>query len=252
MRLIPRLLWKSLSRAQRDQLLHLAPAQDRQALVKILTGSPLYRDCFDRHRCIFVHIPKCAGTSVNQGLFGVKTVGHIPAYWHQLHRPERFQAYFKFAFVRNPWDRLVSAYLYLQRGGALRRDQDWSRFVQGFDSFDAFVRRWLDPENVQRSLLFLPQHRYVCDRFGMPSLDYLGRFETLEADFARVAAALSLPARLPEANQTPERRPYAEYYGNESRERVAEAYARDIEWFGYRFDGGWDATSLLPEREAGA
>ena len=251
MKLIPRLLWKSLSRRQREQLLFLLPDHDRQACTKIITGSRLYQGSFDCYRCIFVHIPKCAGTSVSRGLFGQDTVGHIPIYWHQMHNPVRFEEYFKFGFVRNPWDRLVSAYLYLQRGGASKRDREWSRFVQGFASFDDFVCRWLSPENVERGLLFLPQHRFLSDRFGMPCLDYLGRFENLAEDFVRVAACLSLRVRLPLSNRTPDRRPYSDYYTAESRQRVAQVYARDIEWFGYRFDGGWEPTALIPARQEG-
>ena len=247
MKFLSRLLWKSVPRRERDQLLYLVPDQDRQAFVKALTGRSLYRACFDRQRCIFVHIPKCAGSSLAEGLLGQRNIGHIPLYWHQLADPERFDDYFKFAFVRNPWDRLVSAYLYLQRGGAPRRDRGWSRLVQRFPDFDAFVQHWLSPENARRSLLFLPQHEFVCDRFGLPGVDFIGRFENLAEDFASVAACLAMPARLPEVNRSPERQPYQEYYTQASRELVAQVYARDLQWFGYRFEGGWTPTPWLPE-----
>lgn len=247
MSLLTRLLWKSIPRPQREQLLNLVPDQDRQAVVKAIIGSSLYRTCFDDRRCIFVHIPKCAGSSLAQGLLGQRNIGHIPIYWHQLASPERFDSYFKFAFVRNPWDRLVSAYLYLQRGGAARRDRDWSRMVQRFAGFEQFVEQWLSPENARRSLLFLPQHEFIRDRFGLPGVDFIGRFENLAKDFASVAACLAVPARLPEINRSADRSPYQDYYSEASRERVAEVYAGDIQWFGYRFDGGWSATPWLPE-----
>jgi len=251
LKLVPRLLWNSLSRRQREQLLFPLPDHDRQAFTKIIAGSRLYPASFDCYRCIFVRIPQCGGSSVAQGLFGLDTQGQIPAYWYQLNSPERFEEYFKFAFVRNPWDRLVSVYRYLHDSRGDGRYPEWAAFVQGFGSFEAFVSRWLWPENVERCVLFLPQHRFLLDRFGMPCLDYLGRFETLAEDFVRVAACLSVRARLPQSNRAPERREYADYYDAESRERVAEVYARDIEWFGYRFDGGWTPTDLIPARQEG-
>ena len=64
---------------------------------------------------------------------------------------------------------------------------------------------------------------------------------------ASVAACLALPARLPEVNRSPERRPYQDYYSQASRELVALVYARDLQWFGYRFEGGWAPTPWLPE-----
>lgn len=235
-----RLLWSLLSRSERDLLSELLPAADGQAVRRLLRGKALYEPCFDRHRCIFVHIPKSAGSSVAQGLFGQRTVGHFPIRWHQTADPVRFADYFKFGFVRNPWDRLLSAYLYLQRGGAAKRDQGWSDFVRRFDSFDDFVRQWLNEENAQRSVLFLPQYRFVCDRFGMPCLDLIGRYENLQRDYQQIAARLGVTAQLPSINRSPDRQAYTEHYSARSRELVARVYARDIELFGYRFDGPLD------------
>ena len=57
---------------------------------------------------------------------------------------------------------------------------------------------------------------------------------------------MALPARLPEVNRSPERRPYQDYYSQASRELVAQVYARDLQWFGYRFGGEWVPTPWLP------
>ena len=69
-----------------------------------------------RHRCIFVHIPKTAGTSVEAAL-GWFTEYTRGAQDHRSIRklreaitPDEFCTYFKFTFVRNPWDRVVSWY----------------------------------------------------------------------------------------------------------------------------------------------
>jgi hypothetical protein len=247
--LIPRLLWKSLGSRQRDQLLFLLPEQDRQAFSALVTGRRLYPASFQGYRCIFVRIPQCGGASVARALFGRDPLRHVPAYWYQVHSPERFDEYFKFAFVRNPWDRLVAVYRYLQSPGTEGRYPEWSRFVQRFASFEEFVSRWINSENVLRGALFVPQHLFLRDRFGMPCLDYIGRFETLADDFVRVSACLSLRARLPQIGRG--ETPYAACYSAETRERVAQVYARDVELFGYRFDGGWAHTPLLPDRREG-
>lgn len=73
------------------------------------------RPC-DEMGCIFVHIPKAAGTSVAHGLFG-RGVGHKSIYEYRKIFGADFQEYFKFAVVRNPFSRVVSAYESLRRGG---------------------------------------------------------------------------------------------------------------------------------------
>ena len=72
---------------------------------------------FDKHRCIFVHIPKCGGISVGRALFGTYYGNHMNALTYQLiFDKSTYDAYFKFTFVRNPWSRLFSAFHFLRNG----------------------------------------------------------------------------------------------------------------------------------------
>ncbi|MFP4354891.1 MAG: sulfotransferase family 2 domain-containing protein [Phycisphaerae bacterium] len=74
---------------------------------------------FDKYRCIFVHIPKAAGVSVCQTLFGNLAGGHDTIEKYQkVFSWSDYKRYFKFTFVRNPWDRLASAYRFLRKGGS--------------------------------------------------------------------------------------------------------------------------------------
>ena len=65
-----------------------------------------------QYRCIFIHIPKTGGKSVHR-FFGTNWQDHkdISRYAEEL-TPETFTSYYKFAVVRNPWNRLVSGYNY--------------------------------------------------------------------------------------------------------------------------------------------
>lgn len=209
------------------------------------------RATFDRHQCIFVHIPKCAGISVVKSLFGDFDCGHTSLRRYQImFAPEEFRRYFKFTFVRNPFDRLVSAYFFMQKGGLNEKDQRWAqRKLARFDTFEAFVKNWVTPFNVERALHFRPQTRFIClGNARPPALDFVGYFESIEADFAFIAQKLGINARLMEANRNEAReRDYRQYYTDETREIVARVYANDFKLLGYTFDGS-DLKVRLAQR----
>ena len=64
-----------------------------------------------KHKFIFIHINKCGGTSIDK-VFSGKFRGHKKAFDYKKLNPKEFENYFKFTFVRNPWDRVVSFYHY--------------------------------------------------------------------------------------------------------------------------------------------
>jgi chondroitin 4-sulfotransferase 11 len=234
---LTRLLWQLIPEKDRSMLLSYAPQYQQRHIDRILKGRAIYQPCFDKNQCLFIHIPKSAGRSVVRGLFDVKSVEHAPADWYQKLDPEKYQRYFKFTFVRNPWDRLVSAYTYLAAGGANSSEEDslWSNFINQFDSFDEFVCEWISSENVMRNALLTPQTVFLKDQFGQLSMDFIGRFETLETDFSSVADRLGLDSTLPHLNKSNPAH-YRSYYSDRSREIVAEVYAEDIDCFSYHYD----------------
>ena len=208
------------------------------------------RATFDQHQCIFVHIPKCAGISVVKSLFGDFDCGHTSLLRYQImFAPEEFRRYFKFTFVRNPFDRLVSAYFFMQKGGLNEKDRRWAqRKLARFDSFEAFVKNWVTPFNVERALHFRPQTRFICLGRRPPALDFVGYLENIQADFALVAQKLGIQARLVEANRnTTRERDYRPYYTDETREIVARVYAKDLQVLGYTFDNA-DLKARLAHR----
>jgi len=153
-----------------------------------------------------------------------------------------FAGMFKFAFVRNPWDRLVSRYSYLLRNTEHPRH----KLVNGMKGFEEYVA-W----EIDRDKMF--QHTYVTDTDGSWLVDFVGYYERLHEDFGRACARLGVRAELPRAN-TSSHRDYRTYYTPATRELVARHFERDIELFGYDFDGppsGGQPKGLLLEREVG-
>lgn len=165
-------------------------------------------------RCIFVHCPKVAGQSVEQAFVdaedltwetreslllrrnrdpaaGPPRLAHLRAaeYVACGHVDQAtFDAYFKFAFVRDPYERVRSFHRYL--GGP--DPTSLSDFVTGRLANDLWTtKHWF----------VRPQADFVHDDAGRLLVDFVGRFESLQADFARVASQVGLPdSRLPRRN----------------------------------------------------
>lgn len=158
----------------------------------------------EAHDAIFIHIPKTGGISVAEGLFGNHAAAHTALYSYlALYGARRFDAMFKFAIVRNPWDRVVSAYHFLAAGGLTEADRAFSeRHMQGFAGIEDFVARGLAWPEIQGWTHFKPQTLFLRDpRTGRVGVDYLGRFEQLSEDYARLAERLGVGRPLPHRNK---------------------------------------------------
>jgi chondroitin 4-sulfotransferase 11 len=193
-------------------------------------------------RCIFVHVQKTGGSSIRGALRMAQFDAHKHRFADELrtiYGADTWNQYFKFAFVRNPWDRLVSWWEMMRRNVVegrprngfqryiMERARTFEEFLQQCDSEyrDADGAKWIYRNQVD----------YLRDRDEVLLVDFVGRFEQLQLDFSHVAARLNVaPITLPHVNGTV-RRPYTSYYSRELRELVAERYAKDIEAFGYRF-----------------
>lgn len=138
-----------------------------------------------------------------------------------------WRTYFKFAFVRNPFERFVSAYLFLFRKripSGVSREQ----LMGGMKS--ALARR-----HFRERVLVRPQSDLLEDAEGALRLDHIGRFETIGRDFDDICRRLAIDAELPHINAS-DHAHYADYYDASLRDMVAETYARDFVHFGYEFE----------------
>lgn len=192
---------------------------------------------FDKHKTIFIHIPKCAGVSVNHTLFGNLAGGHRTfTEYLSIFEAESITNYFKFTIVRNPWDRLVSAYFFLKKGGFNERDKAWfDKELGHYDSFEQFVREWLTKENIWRCEHFRPQKHYIFDKYQKVSIDFVGFFENLDEDFDYIADKIGIADRLPKKNAG-KHESYQDYYSKETMEIVSKIYEEDIKMLGYNFE----------------
>src|SRR5262249_28630742 len=142
-----------------------------------------------------------AGTSVAKSLFGELPYHYTAWEYRVIFGRSDFNSYFKFAFVRNPWDRLYSAYSYLKDGGWNENDRIWAaENLAEISDFNVFVNEWLTPERLDAHIHFWPQSRFICDGAGRPLIDYLGYFEMIENDFNHVAKRMQVPATLEHVN----------------------------------------------------
>jgi hypothetical protein len=198
---------------------------------KLLTG-------YDDYQCIFVHIPKTAGRSIKKSLFDCYSLGHLTINdFKIIFAPEAFEQYFKFAFVRNPWDRVLSTYLFLKKGGCSNRDHQWSKAnLSKYNDFNSFVIDWLNKKNIYTQIHFIPQYYFVCDRDLNLLTDYLGRFENLSQDFQNIQKKINVNIQLQDVNKTQRKsKIYSDYYSEESMKIVSKVYSEDIELFKYSF-----------------
>jgi hypothetical protein len=183
--------------------------------------------CHDR-KIIFIHSPKCGGESIEQAVFGRSDAfyngdpyeGSPEKHWgckqyieHYGHKI--FNDYFVFSFVRNPWDRAVSRIMYRNK-----------RYGRPMDiSFQLLKQECCINEACYEDLML--------DQKCMAN--FIGRFENLQQDFDTICDKIRISQqKLPHKNKT-EHKHYTEYYDDETRQIVAERYAKDIEYFGYKF-----------------
>jgi hypothetical protein len=184
---------------------------------------------FDATGMAFIHIPKTAGTSVADALYG-RTTGHLT--WAELHRadPEGFARWLTFAIVRDPVDRFLSAYDYLVRGAPAETNRAFRRrFLQRGCSAAAFIDAELRPPWRRAQILkwvhFRPQREFVVDTTGTLMVRRLIPFDR----FDDVLPAL-LPAgtRLPRLNLTPGSRTTRAALPREALELLLEIYRDDV------------------------
>jgi hypothetical protein len=213
-----------------------------------------------KHKFIFIHVAKVAGQSITSALMPFaatawqKCLSPIIPYRYQLKaytklkqhlgisfmpQPhadhiraaalreemgwEVFESYYSFAFVRDPWAWVLSNYTY-----ARRNPRHWRhKLVHAFKDFDEYCR-WFCTEDEKIKF----QKDYVFDDKGRQVVDFIGKMENIEADFAHICGHLGIRASLPHFNAS-RHESHLQHYSDELFELVKETFAEDIRLLGY-------------------
>lgn len=179
-----------------------------------------------KNNFVFVHIPRTGGTSIEFQFSEPppREEKHLPLSFFE--KKFEISNYFKFTFIRNPWDIVISKYLcpfyasinYLSGKSLLHFLTKYYRapFEPG-DTFD----HYFDPKRI----------------------DFIGRFESRGQDLELISNKINFPidknfsVKAKENQKGANKKHYTEYYDDDTREIVAKKYAKDIEYFGYKFQG---------------
>lgn len=140
---------------------------------------------------------------------------------------DAFSGYFKFAFVRNPFDRFVSYCAFMLRGGDVFQQRP--REV---------MRHFLFVEPPEQHILFQPQASVLVGEDGGTLLaDAVGHVEDMQGSYDAICARIGIPSRPLDRINGSRRGDYRPYYDQTLIDGVAARYAQDLELFGYSFEG---------------
>jgi hypothetical protein len=214
---------------------HLLPRALRLAIL-VKRREPLWIE----RGIVFIHVPKAAGTSINQALYG-RFMGHARAVDIERWGSARLRALPRFAVVRNPWDRLLSAYRFARRGSGIGEQvagmhKPAQYHVPEFGTFERFVEEWLAPRDPGRlDGVFQPQSNYVHGQAGQLLVDHLGKFEDLEPTFDYISGRIGTVGRIARTNRSGDEVDYRQFYTSRTAKLVEQIYRMDVDAFGYEF-----------------
>ena len=200
-----------------------------------------------KHKFIFFAVPKTATHAVREALrahlgpddweqqmlFG-KDVSPIPQIAALRHGhisvqqikpfigPDAWDDYFKFAFVRNPYDRYISTFFFLTR------DQQ----LQGQDE-SALLKQAIQNPRFTSRLLVEPQSKMLLNPDGSLGIDFLAKYETIQEDFDRICERIGIPSKVLIEKNASEHKTSDSYYDGELRRLVSDFYQPDFDLLGY-------------------
>jgi len=186
-------------------------------------------------RFIFLAVPKTGTSSIEHALRAYRSP--VTAEFNKHATCSRLRrelpvgvwdAYYKFAFVRNPYDRMQSWYYYRQRKELAAANHPRHHLYTGNLSFDEFILSFAKKE------LMLRQADFIAPRGGGVQVDFVGKYECLEQDFQRICAHLQLPAlTLPRVRASMNMDADVNLWSSATRAVINEYFAEDFTLFGY-------------------
>lgn len=198
-------------------------------------------------RCIFIHIPRCAGSSVEAWLTGTDwwlrepETKHLTAGQAREQYAEHWPHYFKFTVVRDPTTRTASMLKYAEHFGLVRGPAGLD-FTGYHAQFGGEIVVEHDHRFYSREAVVRPDHRRgaIYGNILDEPLDFVARFETLQADMGEVARRLQVSRPF----ESHVERSEAPLNGLTKRDHVklTELYALDFEAYGYATPASFESS----------
>jgi hypothetical protein len=208
-----------------------------------------------KYKCIFIHIPRTAGTAIEKWICGddwwyiEKETKHLLASQAKKIYQEYWDSYFKFSFVRNPWDRMVSC---------LGAYEDFFKIsCKEFLNIDGYKKEFGYPITIENDYRFSKKNDIQLEKHQEHSvylnildenLDFIGKFESLRKDTEFIKKRLKIEKDFPftvKDGASKRKDKYQDYYDDKARRDVEELFRKDIKKFRYRFnDEVWLARIL--------
>ncbi|MBE7382500.1 MAG: sulfotransferase family 2 domain-containing protein [Leptolyngbya sp. SIO1E4] len=207
-------------------------------------------------KALYIPIPKVACSSIKRVIANLLKI-EIPLDGANIHRAEfpvvdkdslcKYDDYWKFCFVRNPWDRLVSCY-----SEKIKPDKNFFGKTNSFENgvhkgflkygifeanmpFEEFLKAVSEIPDCEAEQHFRSQHTFLTDKEGELIADFIGKFENIDQDFHYIFKRLNKPEiHLPKSNRTRHAK-YREYYTDEALNIFEKRYSKDIQLFDYEF-----------------
>jgi hypothetical protein len=186
---------------------------------------------------VYFRVPKCATRTILYYLHQHTQIEFgFPRYTklntgRNIRYDKSWDDLLKFAFVRNPWERLVSAYIDKIQGDSLLQGSQLKNYKKKYNTFNKMVQFIKSAKLEELNEHFNSQ----INLLPLNKLDFIGKFENLQEDFNIICDKIKIPRqKLPHQNKSKHKH-YTEYYDDETRAIVAEKYRKDIEYFGYDF-----------------
>lgn len=187
-----------------------------------------------KNKCIFFHIPRTGGISIANTLFGDNGAGHVTVKLAKEIFAEDYFYFFKFSFVRNPYEKIMSSYFYLKNGGFHQGDKEWVRGnLQEVDGFECFIMDWLEDDKFKERFHFQPQSYFLKNEQGDIDLDFIGRYESIYSDLEVVKKELGILTSLLSLNSSNKPSRFEDYYSKEMKDKVYQLYKEDFVKFDY-------------------
>lgn len=204
---------------------------------------------------IYYPIAKVACSSIKFALSESMGLGIPKEKIHQHFRAtkeiaeETMKTNYKFSFVRNPFDRILSAYKSKIQDDPNINNHQVTNGVQkilarlygdtfyGGMYFKDYLKAVAEIPDRYADEHFRAQYAFLFDENGKQTVDFIGRFESLSNDYTSVATKLNFPQKelAHFGNFTPHKH-YSAYFDEEMVEIVSKRYAKDIEMFGYKYE----------------